>query len=40
MIPTATHPACRPVCPVFPAFPDRPPSQGATRTPAVPFNRK
>jgi hypothetical protein len=40
MIPTATHRACRPVFPAFPVFPDRHPSQGATRTPAVPFNRK
>lgn len=37
MIPTATHPAC---LSASPAFPDRHPSQGATRTPAVQFNRK
>lgn len=43
MIPTATHPAClsaSPASPAFSAFPDRHPSQGATRTPAVQFNRK
>ncbi len=40
MIPTATHPACLSASSAFSAFPDRHPSQGATRTPAVQFNRK